>query len=101
MRRDIVIALATTMLALSGCASDQLKKDIAETRTLAQQAQNNAQQAQNSADKANARAEAAEARAAAAESRAETALESARGANMCCIGNTDKIDRMFRKAMTK
>jgi hypothetical protein len=94
-------AVAALALMLGGCASDQLKKDVADAKASAEQAQAAADKAQKSADAAKARADAADARALAAENRAETALESARGANMCCIGNSEKIDRMFRKAMTK
>jgi hypothetical protein len=72
-------ALAVTVM-LSGCATDQMKKDIADTRAMAEQAQSSADQAQSTAD---------------------AAMRSASEAQACCDANSEKIDRMFRKAMTK
>ena len=76
---SIAAALAASTL-LSGCATDQMKQDIAEARTMAENAQ-------NSADSANAKADAA--------------MDAAQAAQACCNANSEKIDRMFRKAMTK
>jgi uncharacterized protein YceK len=90
MKRTIALpfAAALTLTALlSGCATDQMKKDIADAKA-------SAEQAQITADAANAKASSAE-------NKADMAMDAARGAQACCDANAEKIDRMFRKAMTK
>lgn len=82
MKRTAVIAasvLAASIL-LSGCASDQMKKDIAEARAIAVEA--------------NTKADAAAAK-------ADQAMDAAQDAQACCNANSEKLDRMFRKAMMK
>ena len=85
------VALAAAVLAastlLSGCATEQMKQDIAEAKAMAEQAQADAGQAQSSAD--------------AAASQADMAMDAARGAQACCDANSERVDRMFRKAMMK
>jgi predicted small secreted protein len=83
MKRTAVIAAAAVLAAstlLSGCATDQMKQDIAEARAVA--------------DEANAKADAAAAK-------ADMAMDTAQEAQSCCNANSEKIDRMFRKAMMK
>jgi uncharacterized protein YceK len=83
MKRIAVVAaaavLATTTL-LSGCATDQMKKDIADAKALAEEA--------------NAKADAAAAK-------ADSAMNAAQDAQACCNANSEKLDRMFHKAMMK
>lgn len=85
------LALAAAVLAgstlLSGCATEQMKQDVADAKTMAAQAQADAERAQRSAD--------------AAASTADMALDAARGAKACCDANSERVDRMFRKAMMK
>ena len=83
MKRTTVIAAAAVLAAptlFSGCASDQMKKDIAEVRAMAEEA--------------NAKADAAAAK-------ADMAMDTAQDAQACCNNNSEKVDRMFRKAMMK
>jgi hypothetical protein len=83
MKRTAVIAAAAVLAAstlLSGCATDQMKTDIAEARAVA--------------DEANAKADAAAAK-------ADMAMDTAQEAQACCNANSEKVDRMFRKAMMK
>jgi outer membrane murein-binding lipoprotein Lpp len=90
MKRLSVLTLSAAMTAtllLSGCATDQMKKDIADAKAMAQQAQVAADRAQKSADDAAAKADAA--------------ASAANSAQSCCNANTERLDRMFRKAMTK
>jgi hypothetical protein len=88
MKRTIALTAAVALAALlSGCATDQMKKDIADAKAAADQAQATADRAQSTADAAGARADAA--------------MDAARDAQACCDANSEKIDRMFRKAMTK
>jgi hypothetical protein len=88
MKRTVALSAALAVAALlSGCATDQMKKDIADAKAMAEQAQSSADRAQSTADAASARADAA--------------MNAARDAQACCDANAEKIDRMFRKAMTK
>ena len=95
MKRVLLPLIAATGLALlSGCASDQIKQDIAEARAMAEEAKAAAAAAQSSADAAAAKADDAAAR-------ADRAQSSADAAQACCDANGEKIDRMFRKALMK
>jgi outer membrane murein-binding lipoprotein Lpp len=90
MKRLSVLTLSAAMsatLLLAGCASDQMKKDIADAKGMAQQAQAAADRAQRTADEAAAKADAA--------------ASAANSAQSCCNTNTERLDRMFRKAMSK
>lgn len=82
-------AIAGFAVAGSGCAGDmsamQAKIDEAMNAAAA------AQSASASASSA----------AASAQSTADAALEAANGAQACCSANSEKIDRMFQRAMTK
>lgn len=83
MKKTALLSLAAVLAAsglISGCATDELKKEIADVRTLAEQAQSTAN---------------------AADAKAQQAQDAARDAQACCTDNTQKIDRMFRKAMLK
>jgi outer membrane murein-binding lipoprotein Lpp len=97
MKRFSVLFLSaslTTALLLSGCASDQMKQDIADAKSMAEQAQASADRAQQSADAAAAKADSATAR-------ADAAASAADAAQSCCNDNRERIDRMFRKSMYK
>lgn len=82
MKRTAVIAAAVlaTSTLLSGCATDQMKEDIAEARAIAEEA--------------NSKADAAAAK-------ADMAMDTAQDAQACCSTNSEKLDRMFHKAMMK
>ena len=83
MKRTAVVAAAAVLAAstlLSGCATDQMKQDIAAAKALAEEA--------------NAKADAASAK-------ADMAMDAAQDAQACCNANAEKVDRMFRKAMMK
>lgn len=93
--RILTLAFVLTATALvSGCATDELKKELADVRAQAEQANAAATAAQRSADAAANKADAAQAR-------ADEALSTANEAKACCEANSEKIDRMFRKAMMK
>ena len=87
MRWPVAAALTMAVLLFSGCATDQMKKDIADAKAMAEQAQSSA--------------DAASAKAASAESKADMAMDAAQNAQSCCDANAERLDRMFRKAMTK
>jgi hypothetical protein len=85
------VAFAAAVLAastlISGCATEQMKQDVADAKTMAAEAKAAAEQAQSSADSA--------------ASQADMAMDAARGAQACCDANSERVDRMFRKAMMK
>ena len=85
------LIVAGTLVFASGCATTE---QIEELRALAQQAQ-------QAADQAQAAAAAAQSAADSASSRADSALSAANDANNCCRRNTEKMERMFEKAMQK
>jgi phage shock protein A len=75
----------------AGCASTD---DINEIRNLAREAK-------GTADRADRTAKRAESTANNAQRQAEQALQAANEAQACCTANTEKINRMFKGAMTK
>ena len=90
MRKIATLPLAAVLAAsglLFGCATDELKREIAEARSLAEQAQETADRAQKAANESNAKA--------------DRAMNAARNAQACCDANSERVDRMFRKAMMK
>ena len=80
------LAVAAALAVLSGCATvtqedfDALKAEVATLK----------------ADTAAATSQATDAR-----FLAEKAMDASRTANSCCAANTERMDRMFEKAMTK
>lgn len=89
------ILLATAMAAFvvlgSGCAT---KGELAEVRAMAESAQQEAASAASAAA-------AAESSAKAASMKADDAQNAAGAAQKCCQANSEKMNRMFEKAMTK
>ncbi len=85
-------ALVATVLGLvSGCATTE---QLAEVRSIAESAQSSANGAASRADNALSTANDALDAARKAQSAAEAAAN-------CCSANTDRLDRMFEKAMMK
>ena len=94
MRNTIRLgALALAVGFASGCAN-VTKEQIDAIQSTANNALSEARAAKSAADSAGRSAEAALTAAKAAQSTADEAMS-------CCRANTDKIDRMFEKAMTK
>jgi len=90
--RLMTVALATMFIGLgAGCASTD---DIEEIRSMAREAK-------GAADRAERTAKRAESRATEAQRQAEQALTAANAAQACCTANTEKLNRMFKKSMTK
>lgn len=88
--KPTVVAAAAILAAstlLSGCATEQMKQDIADAKSMAAEAKAAADSAQSSADSAAAKA--------------DQAIDASRGAQSCCDANSERVDRMFRKAMMK
>lgn len=89
-----VIALGV----MSGCASTD---QIESIRATAEQALNEARAAKTTADAARAAADEAKSVAANAQSTASRAAQAASEAQACCAANTDRIERMFQRGMSK
>ncbi len=90
--RFMTVTLAVMVLVLgTGCASNI---EIEEIRSMAREAK-------GAADRAERTAKRAESRAADAQRQAEQAMTAANAAQACCTANSDKLDRMFKKSMSK
>jgi len=83
---------------MSGCAT---QKDIDAVRATAEQALNEARAAKTTADAARAGAEEAKSVATNAQNTANRAAQAASEAQACCAANTDRIERMFQRSMSK
>jgi hypothetical protein len=95
IKRSILpLASFAAVLLLSGCATDQLQRDIAEVRQVAQDAKASSERAQMSADAAMAKADDASAK-------AEEASTAAQAAQVCCQENQERLNRAWRKGMNK
>ncbi|HRP35835.1 MAG TPA: Lpp/OprI family alanine-zipper lipoprotein, partial [Gammaproteobacteria bacterium] len=88
-----VIALGV----MGGCATTELDA----VRATAEQALNEARAAKTTADAARAAADEAKSVAANAQSTASRAAQAASEAQACCAANTDRIERMFQRGMSK
>jgi murein lipoprotein len=82
---------------MSGCATS----DIDAVRATAEQALNEARAAKTTADAARAGAEEAKSVATNAQNTANRAAQAASEAQACCAANTDRIERMFQRSMSK
>ncbi len=90
--RFMTVTLAAMFIVLgTGCAANT---QIEEIRSLAREAK-------GAADRAERTAKRAESRAADALRQAEQALTAANAAQACCTANSEKLDRMFKKSMSK
>ncbi|MEE8285407.1 MAG: Lpp/OprI family alanine-zipper lipoprotein [Gammaproteobacteria bacterium] len=90
--RLTAVALAAMFIAVgSGCASNS---EIDEIRSMAREAK-------GAADRAERTAKRAESRATEAQRQAEQALTAANAAQACCTANSEKLNRMFKKSMSK
>ncbi len=83
---------------MSGCAT---QRDIDAVRTTAETALNEARAAATTAAAANAGAEEAKRVATNAQNTANRAAQAASEAQACCAANTDRIERMFQRSMSK
>jgi murein lipoprotein len=90
-----VIALGVA----SGCGTP--RADLDGVRSTAEQALNEARAAKTTADAANASAEEAKRVATNAQNTANRAAQAASEAQACCAANTDRIERMFQRSMSK
>jgi hypothetical protein len=89
---------ALCLVAAAGCVS---QKSVDEARAVADKAVQDAAAAKAAADAAAASANSAKSAAAAAQSTANQALQAAQASQACCDATNEKIDRMFKKSVSK
>src|SRR5207344_734901 len=89
---------ALVLVTAAGCVS---QKSVDEARAVADRAVQDAAAAKAAADAAAASANAAKSAAAAAQSTANQALQAAQAGYVCCDATNEKIDRMFKKSVSK
>lgn len=92
------VGVAALVLAASGCVS---QKSVDEARAVADRAVQDAAAAKTAADGAARAAGEAKTAAAAAQSTANQALQAAQASQACCDATNEKIDRMFKKSVSK
>jgi hypothetical protein len=89
---------ALALAAASGCVS---QKSIDEVKATADKAVQDAAAAKQAADAAAAAAASAKSAADSAQNTANQALQAAQASQSCCDATNEKIDRMFKKSVSK
>ncbi len=100
-RTAIVIALLGGLGMTSGCASTSMQSQLDEARQMAQKASQDAAAAMSAAREASSTAADARSMAASAKQAADAARAAAGSAQSCCTANTERMERMFKKSMSK
>ena len=100
MKKNVLkVGAAVLILGLaSGCANTTA---LDEVRATAEQAAADAAAAKTAAEAARAAADRASQQASSAQSAASQALQTANSAQSCCDANTERLERMFQKSMSK
>lgn len=99
MKNVLKVAAAALVLgAASGCANTDTLNEI---RATAEAAAADAAAAKTAAEAARAAADRASQQAASANSTANQALSAANSAQSCCDANTERLERMFQRSMSK
>ena len=89
---------ALALVAASGCVS---QKTVDEIKATADKAVQDAAAAKAAADSAASAAQSAKSAADSAQSAANQALQAAQASQACCDATNEKIDRMFKKSVSK
>jgi Alanine-zipper, major outer membrane lipoprotein len=89
---------ALALVAASGCAS---QKSLDEVKATADKAVQDAAAAKAAADSAASAAQSARSAADSAQSAANQALQAAQASQACCDATNEKIERMFKKSVSK
>lgn len=89
---------AVVLVAASGCVSQET---VDEIRATAEKAVQDAAAAKAAADSAASAAQSAKSAADSAQSAANQALQAAQAGQACCDATNEKIDRMFKKSVSK
>ena len=89
---------AIVLVAASGCVS---QKAVDEIKMTADKAVQDAAAAKSAADAAASAAQSARSAADSAQSAANQALQAAQASQACCDATNEKVDRMFKKSVSK
>ena len=89
---------ALVLVAASGCVS---QKNLDEVKATADKAVQDAAAAKAAADSAASAASSARSAADSAQSAANQAMQAAQASQSCCDATNEKIDRAFKKAVSK
>ena len=101
---SVVKAAAAVVIAfgLAACTDIKpLQADIADLKSQLAKAQGDIASAKSSADQANSAAQSAGQAASGAQSTANQALAAAHASQSCCDATNEKIDRMFKRSVSK
>lgn len=102
LRKGAAVMVLTAGLGLaSGCASTSMQTHLDEARQMAQKASQDAAAAMAAAREASSTAASAKSTADSARATAEAARSAAGSAQACCDANTARMERMFKKSMSK
>jgi murein lipoprotein len=104
MNASVVKAAAAVVIAfgLAACTDIKpLQADIADLKAQLAKAQGDIATAKSSADQANSAAQSAGQAASGAQSTANQALAAAHASQSCCDATNEKIDRMFKRSVSK
>ena len=104
MKSAIVLKLAAAavVVGLVGCTDlKPLQAEVADLKSQVGKLQSDVQSAKQSADQANSAAQSASQAASGAQSTANQALAASQASQSCCDATNEKIDRMFRRSVSK
>ncbi|HMD58598.1 MAG TPA: alanine-zipper protein [Steroidobacteraceae bacterium] len=95
-------AAVAMVVGLAACTDlKPLQADIADLKAQVAKLQGDTAAAKSSADQANSAAQAASQAASGAQSTANQALAAAHASQSCCDATNEKIDRMFKRSVSK
>jgi murein lipoprotein len=105
MKCASVVKAAAAVVAVIGLAACQdikpLQADIADLKAQLAKVQGDVSAAKSSADQANSAASSANQAASGAQSTANQAVAAAHASQSCCDATNEKIDRMFKRSVSK
>jgi murein lipoprotein len=102
MSRGLQAGCVLAAMLLAGCTNlEPLQMDVAALKSQVAQLQSVAQSAKQGAEQADGSAQSASQAAAGAQSTANQAMAAAQSSHACCDTTNEKIDRMFRRSVSK
>jgi hypothetical protein len=105
MKCASVVKVAAAVVAVVGLAActdlKPLQAEVADLKAQLAKVQGDASAAKSSADQANSAAQSASQAASGAQSTANQAVAAAHASQSCCDATNEKIDRMFKRSVSK
>ncbi len=104
MKTQSLVSAAAVMLVagLAGCTDlKPLQMEVTDLKSQVAKLQSDSQAARTAADQAGTAAHSAEAAAGAAQSTANQALAASQSSQQCCNDTNEKLDRMFKRSVSK